>query len=192
MRFLDSSWLLLVLAAAIGGGSVHAQAPSNPSNPPAAGAAVSKTVNVKLSAAEITERTSLMDATAREDMQHVLALQSRARKEQDVIKLNCINDKLVQLKAQLNIFDGTRITLSGAVDRGDEQRFTVFAELERVAEGIKALRGEADACVGEAVLKQESSTGVDRPDITDDPTLWDPAWTPDGDFEPPGYASPFN
>jgi hypothetical protein len=33
-----------------------------------------------------------------EDHKHVLHLQALARKEKDVIKLTCINDKLVQMK----------------------------------------------------------------------------------------------
>ena len=57
-----------------------------------------------LAAAPDSTPTTISDATAqtaailtqmREDANHVLRLQGIARKDKDVIKLNCVNDKLV-------------------------------------------------------------------------------------------------
>src|SRR5262245_9239614 len=36
-------------------------------------------------------------------LQRVVQLQELARKQNDIIKLNCVNDKLVQIKAAINI-----------------------------------------------------------------------------------------
>src|SRR5437763_3649374 len=39
------------------------------------------------------------------DYRYVVFLQAKARREKDVIKLNCVNDKLILLKAEQNIAD---------------------------------------------------------------------------------------
>lgn len=145
--------------------------------------------------AEMRLRTEQIQKDIDEDNKHVLHLQALARKEKDVIKLTCINDKLVQIKAQMNLFDNSVLALEGAINNTDDTPRTIFAEIEKAGADVKKLRGEADACAGELEMyRQESKTDVDRPDL-DDPTDGDPFHDPEVMGEPeidqPGYATPY-
>lgn len=194
MRSRDKTWLLFALSVAIAIGSVHAQTPSpEPAAPttdeaqPAAG--------VRLSVQEMRDRSAALQVTAQQDYRHLVYLQTQARKQKDIIKLNCINDKLVQFKAQMNILDGMQLRLTAALERDGEERHTVFAEIQASGKTLNKIKGEADLCAGAELIGPESVTAVDRPEFPDDPTTWDPTWDPTvatPDLEPPGYASPFN
>jgi hypothetical protein len=138
---------------------------------------------------EMRTRTELIKKDIAEDNRHVLHLQALARKEKDVIKLTCVNDKLVELKAQSNIFDESarelRATLGGSV--GDHT--ASFGSVSEAAQAVHKLRGDADSCVGEPELVGESANDVTHPPFPDNPTIGDPFGN---GVEPPGYASPFN
>ena len=143
----------------------------------------------KMSVTDMSLRAVTIEAQIKEDSRHVLHLQSVAHKQKDVIKLNCINDKMVQLKAQNNIFDGIHSGLEGALASGSDERFALFSEITMSASNIKHLREEADVCAGEPELfRQESRNEVTRPLIPDDPAMGDPFTQ---GVEAPGYASPF-
>lgn len=128
------------------------------------------------------------------DNRHVLHLQAIARKEKDVIKLTCINDKLVQLKAQQNLFDSAVLQVE-AVSESPPALEGALEDVTKVGAEVKKLRGEADGCAGELEMyKQESRTDVDRPEL-DDPTdgepFNDPEQVGDPDVDVPGYATPY-
>jgi hypothetical protein len=166
--------LSLVLMATL----VEAQSPPKPS-----------------SAADLRVQAEAIRKDIEADHKHVLHLQALARKEKDVIKLTCINDKLVQLKAQMNLFDTSMLALEGALTTSENSGQTAFAEVEKVGADVKKLRGEADGCAGELEMyKQESRTDVDRPEL-DDPTDGEPFNPPEVLGEPeidvPGYATPY-
>lgn len=131
-----------------------------------------------------------------DDLRHVLHLQALARRGKDVIKLTCINDKLVQIKAQMDLYDNAKLQLDTAISNGDGTAPTVFEDVTKTGNDVKKLRGEADGCAGELELyKQESATNVERPPDLDDPTNGDPGFgggnDSGGGVEPPGYATPF-
>jgi hypothetical protein len=145
--------------------------------------------------AEMRLRLEQLRKDIDEDHKHVLHLQALARKEKDVIKLTCINDKLVQVKAQMNLFDNSSLALEGAINNTDDTPRTIFADIEKAGADVKKLRGEADACAGELEMyKQESKSEVDRPDL-DDPTDGEPFNDPevmgDPEIDDPGYATPY-
>jgi len=123
----------------------------------------------------------------------VLHLQATARKQKDVIKLNCINDKLVQMKAQQNIFDTAHLELvpliEGRNPSDDANRYAMFGEVTTGADNLHKLRIEADGCVGEPEIVGESKNSYTGPTLGDDPTKGDVFGNP---VEPPGYASPYN
>lgn len=145
--------------------------------------------------AEMKLRTEQLRKDVDEDNKHVLHLQALARKEKDVIKLTCINDKLVQIKAQMNLFDNSALALEGAINNTDDSPRLIFADIEKAGADVKKLRGEADACAGELEMyKQESKTDVDRPDLddpTDDGPFHDPEQVGDPEIDQPGYATPY-
>jgi hypothetical protein len=143
-----------------------------------------------VSAAEMVAQTEALAERVRSSLQFVQHLQTQARAEQDIIKLSCVNDKLVLLKAQSNVFDSSRTELQVVLDTS-----AADAAFERVAEaaaGAEKLREEAAGCAGHVELN-DSITTFSSPEIIDDPTVALP-FSGEGDptLEPPGYASPFN
>lgn len=123
-----------------------------------------------------------------QDYRMVVMMQAEARREKDVIKLGCVNDKLVQMKAEMNIADTSRQTVEMAIQSGGAGKAVAFSELNESARMIRTLRQEAGGCLGEYDLNDESANSVTHPAFPDDPTV-----LPfDVYMEAPGYASPFN
>lgn len=155
----------------------------------AAGTAVvggAVTVTSPLSLVEAQERVRLLHEQTRADARHIQHLQQIARKEKDVIKLNCVNDKLVQVKPEMNIADTAELELESA---HDADRMTVFDSISQAAETVRRLREEADQCIGQPITSGgDTSNSFSGPGMRDDPTKgFDQT-----EIEPPGYASPFN
>jgi hypothetical protein len=184
-------WVTVLAAAILASSGTYAQTPVPGADPSAKPAKPVK--SLKLSLPEMVAKAGTIDAQVRSDMRHVLHLQAKARQEKDVIKLNCINDKMVQLKAQVNIFDSAQAQLNAGIESATaDDKQGPFAEVAEAGDAVKSLRAEADICVGEPELfKQETSAEVKRPEIVDDPAGTDP-FDPGGPFEAPAYASPFN
>ena len=139
-----------------------------------------------MSLADLQMRTHQLHEQTRADARHVQHLQQIARKEKDIIKLNCVNDKLVQLKPEMNIADAAEAQLE--VSR-DTERMAIFTSISQAAETVRRLREEADQCIGEPITTgSESSNSFTGPDAPDDPTKG----MDNPEIEPPGYASPYN
>jgi len=135
---------------------------------------------------ELQARVHLLHEQTRADARHVAHLQLVARKEKDVIKLNCVNDKLVQLKPQMNMADAGEAELDSA---RDSDRLGIFDSISQAADNVRRLREEADQCIGEPIgTGGESSNSFTGPTLPDDPTK---GFT-GNQIEPPGYASPYN
>lgn len=173
MRLLPKMFSVLVLVGGIG--AIHAD------TTPGVKAA-------NISPAEMTERTAKIRTGILADSRRVLYLRELAKKQKDVIKLSCVNDKIVQIKAEMNIAQTTGELLDVAIASENESRKALFIELTTTSGAINRLREEASACIGEPELyKQESGIEVTEPVIVDDPND-DPF---DVEVEPPGYASPY-
>jgi len=186
MKSLTKYLGALALFAAV---TVHAQTPPAPAGatgtPPVAAS--------KLSIPQMVERVAGFDAQIAEDARKMRALQDVARKEKDVVKLTCVNDRLVELKAQQNVYDQQlqQFQASSGAGTVDTAR-PAFSELSAIADQIKQLRGATETCIGVPELyKQESDIQVTHPDFPDDPTTTDPFDPVLEIVEPPGYASPF-
>jgi hypothetical protein len=180
MRLLAKLFTVLVCVGGVT--ALHADTTPGALDEPA----VQKEEN--LSPAEMTSRTEKIRTGIVEDSRRMLYLREQAKKQKDVIKLSCVNDKIVQLKAEMNIAQTTGAQLDIAITADDENRKHLFVELTTTAESIKRLREEANACIGEPELyKQESGVEVTEPVIVDDPNV-DPFGV---GVEPPAYASPF-
>src|ERR1043166_7565486 len=152
------------------------------------GAAVTGSVGVggSISLIEAQTRAHMLHEQTRADSRHIQHLQQIARKEKDVIKLNCVNDKLVQVKPQMNIADAAEAELESS---RDSDRASIFEGISQAAENVRRLREEADQCIGEPVSAGgETSNSFTGPTMPDDPTKGFGG----GQIEPPGYASPFN
>jgi hypothetical protein len=186
LRNFSSSLPVTALLVAV---TVHAQ--NSPAPAPATTTAPAAVVQVKLSGSEMIERMGTMQTEMQNTVQHVVHLQMVARRDKDMLKLSCVNDKLVEIKAQLNIFDSTQTTFQAELAHSTDAARVPFGEMTDIAVKVKGLRQDADACIGvPGLAKQESGVDVQHPAFPDDPTV-----NPSGNawgIEPPAYASPFN
>jgi hypothetical protein len=164
-------------------------APDAPAPAPAPAAPVAPVAPV-MSIADMQTKSAAIQAQLEEDSQHVLHLKEVAKKQKDVIKLNCVNDRIIQIKAQRNIADDANTQLQAALSKGSDDRAQLFDQLNSIGENVKHLREQANSCIGETELfKQESGVEVHHPEIPDDPTAGAPFTF---GVEAPGYASPYD
>lgn len=116
-----------------------------------------------------TTNVSASNVQAHADFSAIVNAQAVAKVENDRIKLNCINDKLVLAKAVLNLIDG-----------GDGSKVPQLHEL-RVA---------AEACAGKRQVSQDGNNSFTAPvgpvQPPENPGGLDWGTT----FEPPVNASP--
>lgn len=176
----------------LGSGTLLAQ-PAPAPEPPAdatadVGATVSGSITAKLSPQEMLSRITVLATASENDAQTVLRLQIKARTDKDVIRLNCINDKLLQIKALRNTVEEAKFAFDASVGDAEGQAHQ-FSLITISAENVRTLREEAQACAGETdMFVGPGQVDVTGPDIPDDP-LDNPF---DEAIEQPGYASPFN
>lgn len=124
------------------------------------------------------------------EMQDVLAaglrlLDKTRNDEKDVLKLNCINEKLSAIKGFLKIAEKARMSLEDAVSRGDSAEQTHQMKLVLLASTrVRSLGEELEACAGEVVqysgptklnldldenVRTDNPTEIDTSDVTIDP-----------------------
>lgn len=160
-----------VLAVVLIGGQLYAQpAPSE-----------STTTEI----ADARGQVEAARAQVKADTRQVQRLQALARREKDVLKLSCVNDHMVRIKAETNIFDDKVAAFEATVD-GDWT--SSFGEVRNAANAVRKAREDAERCVGDTELTGESDASYRAPEIIDDPTQASPY---DVVLEPPAYASPY-
>lgn len=131
-----------------------------------------------VSDAEKTQQAGLYISNMKTTLRRVLQFLEEAREERDVVKLNCINEKLTAVKGLLRISENSELTLQEALARRDSD--SADHEYEKIAiaaRKVERLRAESEACVGElAVYSGETEVEVE---VTGEPpTPADPAGTP--------------
>jgi len=105
----------------------------------------------------------------------VQSMVEQARQSKDVIRLNCLLDRLAQLKASVNIADTGLQNLQEASTRNDEgASLHEYTRITIVHQKAQVLMGEAQGCAGEDL----SYVGATRVDV-------DVAGVPPGNFTTP-------
>lgn len=100
-------------------------------------------------------------------LKDVLQKLEEARNTKDVVKLNCVNEKLTQIKGLLRISEQSDVQLQEAVARKE----TTTAEHEYIKvtiarSKVEQLRAEAEQCIGQLAFRTDEnlSVEVDVPD----------------------------
>ncbi len=115
-----------------------------------------------LSAAK--EYFASMDGT----MKRIQQLQEQSKRQKDIIRLNCVNDKLMQSKVDVTIAQQSMGALQESIARADEGgRAHEFTRLTIVNQKVLVLGTEAENCIGEDL----SFVGATRIDVEVDPNL---------------------
>jgi hypothetical protein len=190
MKLFNKARSMGLVALLIGAGTLLAQPAkdSKDSTDLPVDASAKASIDLKLSITEMITRSVDMQKQVKTDLRHVAHLQEVARKQKDIIKLTCVNDKLITMKGEANIFDNARHELESLAESTTDDRLTVYPATSNAADRVHKLRVEADTCVGEPELSAESENQVNDPGLPD-PWVGNPF---DDGLEPPGYASPFN
>jgi hypothetical protein len=109
----------------------------------------------------------------REILAKVLTHLEEAREERDVVKLNCVNEKLTAVKGLLKISEQADVTMQEALARRDSD--VAGHEFEKVSIALRKceqLLAESEACVGElAVYSGDTELEVTvEEEVKTDPT----------------------
>jgi hypothetical protein len=74
---------------------------------------------------------------------------TQAKGDKDIIRLNCLLDKLTQVKVNGNIMDQSLQALQESVSRQDEgAQLHEYTRITIINQKAQVLRTEADACIG--------------------------------------------
>lgn len=182
---------LMVGGSLIFGGSLLAQDADTPEETAPVTAPSEK--GATLTPSEMQSGSETYIKEMQDVLRRVVELQQLARKQKDVIKLNCVNDKLLQVKQLLNIAEAGRTNLIESIAQSDDAGSAhQFSQITIAKEKTSGLGDEAEGCIGEELIfLGPTEVDVDEPVIPDDPT-GDGQYNFDDILEPPGFASPFS
>ena len=174
--------------------TVFAQGPAPaPIAPPSAGGPADVSVKQRptLTPEEMVNQSRDYAKSMNEVLKRIQVLQDQAKREKDIIRLNCVTDKVVQVRVNISIAEQSIASLQEAVTRNDEgERVHEFTRLTIVNQKVQVLGAEAENCIGEDL----SFVGATKVDVEIDPNIpqYDPTQppTPGIDIERPGEASP--
>ncbi|MGZ5252303.1 MAG: hypothetical protein ACXWCE_18950, partial [Caldimonas sp.] len=97
-----------------------------------------------------------------ETQRRVTQLQAKAKKDKDMVKLNCVNDKLMQVQGHMKVTDQSMGTLALDVAKSDDTaRQHEFTRITILYQKVVTLGTEAEQCIGEDV----SYVGATRVDV---------------------------
>jgi len=103
-----------------------------------------------LSAPETLAQAKDYQTKMQDNLRTIVQLQDVAKKQKDIIKLNCVNDKLVQVKGHLAVGDQALASLNEAVAKNDDGgRQQEYTKVTILFQKVLLLTTEAKNCVGE-------------------------------------------
>lgn len=140
-----------------------------------------------LSTPEKQARAEKMLGEMRDALRRVTEILGEARTSKDIVQLNCVNEKLTQVKGLLRISEDASVKMYDAVASATQDVINhEFTKISVAHQKTVILRAEAEQCVGElSVYTGETEVTVEiDPDISDrDPTQ--PDAPPPGPEVPP-------
>jgi len=108
----------------------------------------------QISDAEKISRSSDHLGAMRKVLQDVLKKLEQARDSKDVVKLNCVNEKLTQIKGLIRIAEQADIGLQEAVAKRETSSAQhEFAKVDIANDKVRQLRAEAEECIGQSVFE---------------------------------------
>jgi len=199
--------LLVALAAVLAGAGVLYAQPGDTPTPPEdkpqrdiADVTVPGEKKVELSAREMNSNADDMIKEMEGFHRSVLEGQAQAKQSKDVIKLNCVNEKLLAVKQLLNIAEAAENELDEAIVRGDrDEQIHQYGKITISHDNAENARNEARNCIGEDLhFIGKNDVSVTGPVIKNDPTddgdvgeaSGDDPFQNDVGLEDPAYASP--
>jgi hypothetical protein len=99
-------------------------------------------------------------------LKQVLSRVEEARNEKDIVKLNCVNEKLAQIKQILNVAEGAEIALQEAIAKRDAGADAEYSKIAIARGKADQLRAESEECIGQLafVVDEKTSVEVQQPE----------------------------
>jgi hypothetical protein len=147
--------------------------------PAAAGSEFRLEKKSQMSDQEKMSRSSDYLAAMRKLLQEVLKKLEQARDSKDVVKLNCVNEKLTQIKGLIRIAEQADIALQEAVAKRETSAAQhEYTKVDIANDKVRQLRAEAEECIGLSVfevgqteVKVEVPEGLPSTDPTEVPPI---------------------
>lgn len=182
---MKTQLLLAVLLSGVALAQGEVAPPANPA--PTAAAAVegiSDAEKIRVSGEAVQRMKQLL--------KDVLGKLEEARATKDVVKLNCVNEKLTQIKGLLRISEQAETNLQEAVAKHEASAAEhEYTKVTIARQKVEQLRAEAEECIGQLAFRTDENlvVEIDEPDDlpSGDPSR--PAPLPEVVTRPP-QASP--
>jgi hypothetical protein len=94
-------------------------------------------------------------------LKQVLTKAEAARSEKDVVKLNCVNEKLTQIKSLIQVAERAEVSLHEAIAKKDGSGDSDSSKIAIARTKVDGLRNDADQCVGQLAYNVEERTTVE-------------------------------
>jgi hypothetical protein len=91
----------------------------------------------------------------------VLGRAEQARNEKDVVKLNCVNEKLTQIKALIKVAEQADVALHESIATKDSGGAAEFSKVAIARTKVDRLRAESEQCVGQLAYMVDERTTVE-------------------------------
>lgn len=148
----------------------------------------------ELSPAEQIAEAQRIDERGTQLSRRVTAMLDEARRENDVIRVTCLDDKLTQINAHRRTLTSRVESLQQAAQVADEGRrnheFTVISVL---SQNLTELERAANECIGQDLFETGNTrvtTTIDPQTPDDDPSVLAQPSEPDVPFIPPPPSEP--
>jgi hypothetical protein len=115
----------------------------------------------RLSFDEQKQRTDKALKSMRELLGKAQKLLDQARDEKDIVKLNCVNEKVLQLRGLLKVSDAAANDLREAIARSeDEAAEHHYTKVQLLQRKVAAVREDAEQCIGQLAFYSDEKTQV--------------------------------
>ena len=133
-------------------------------------------------------------AESKQHLVNVTGVLKEAREKKDIIRINCVNDKLTRIKALARSAEMAELYLREALTKKDGKTANnSYQKIAATLQRIRALKSEAEQCIGELAFtddeKDKVDLRIDRDKVPeDDPTV---TQFPETAIVRPPAASPY-
>jgi len=101
-------------------------------------------------------------AKMRQALKDVLAKLEEARNSRDVVKLNCVNEKLTQVKGLLRISELADVAMQEAIaKKEDSSALHEYTKVSIATQKVTQLRAEAEQCLGQLAFRTDENLSID-------------------------------
>jgi hypothetical protein len=119
--------------------------------------------------AERAKRAAEAVSSMRGSLRQVTARVEDARSEKDVVKLNCVNEKLAQIKGLLKVAEQSESALKEAAATNDPSASAEFAKIGIAKGKVDGLASDAQQCIGQLAYIVDEKTTVEVQQPSDQP-----------------------